>query len=61
MNGLQVIAQSEGLNAAGWTMLIGCVGMVCGLTAFCYYRILRDPKPSEHHHAPLEIDRHESK
>ncbi len=60
MIGLQVLAQADGLNAAGWTMLIGCVGMVCSLVTFCYYRILRDPRPSDHHHAPLEIDRRES-
>ncbi len=59
MNGLVTLAQADGLNAAGWIMLIGCVGTVCCLVTFCYYRILREPRPSEHHHAPLEIDRHE--
>ncbi len=51
-----IIAQQQGLTAAGWTVMIGCVGLVCGLAAFCFYRILREPRPSEHHHAPLEID-----
>ena len=51
-----VLAQSQGLNTAGWTVMIGCIGLVCGLVVFCFSRILREPKPSEHHHAPLDID-----
>lgn len=54
-----LLGQSEGLNAAGWTVMVVCIGLVCGLCAFCYYRLLREPTPSEHHHAPLEIDTHD--
>ena len=50
------LAQSEGLTAAGWTVMIACIALVCGLIVFCYYRILREPRPSQHHHAPLDID-----
>ncbi|MCH8148810.1 MAG: hypothetical protein IH987_12560 [Planctomycetes bacterium] len=56
MNAVTVIAQYEGLNASGWTLMLLCIGMVTVLTVFCYYRILREPRPSEHHHAPLDID-----
>ncbi len=52
-------AHSRGLTAAGWILMIGCIGFVCGLCAFCFYRILREPKPSEHHHAPLDINTHD--
>lgn len=48
--------ENQHLTAAGWTVMILCVGMVCGLSAFCFYRVLRETRPSEHHHAPLEID-----
>ncbi len=51
-----LLAQNQGLTAAGWTMMIGCIGFVCGLCAFCFYRLLHEPRPSEHHHAPLDID-----
>lgn len=44
------------LNAGGWFMMTVSILMVCGLCAFCLYRILREPTPSGHHHAPLEVD-----
>ncbi len=56
---LIVLAQAPGLNAGGWIMLIGCIGLVCALCAFCFWKILTEPKPSEHHHAPLDIDTHD--
>ena len=56
MTAAALLAQTEVLNASGWIVMIGCVGLVCGLMVYCYWRVLREPKPSEHHHAPLEID-----
>ncbi len=56
MNPATLIAQPEGLNASGWMLMLLCIGLVTLLMVFCYYRILREPRPSEHHHAPLEID-----
>ena len=56
---LTVLAQTPGLNAGGWIMLIGCIGLVCSLCAFCFWKILTEPKPSELHHAPLDIDTHD--
>lgn len=56
MNPATVIAQPEGLNASGWTLMLLCITLVVTLMAFCYYRILREPRPSERHHAPLDID-----
>jgi len=44
------------LTAGGWIMMSASILMVCGLSTFCLYRILRDPTPSQDHHAPLEID-----
>ena len=32
------------------------VGFVVGLTAYCFYRVIKKPKSTEHMHAPLEID-----
>ena len=54
-----VLAQHQGLTVGGWVVMIGCVTLVCGLMAFCFYRILGEPRPSEHHHAPLDIDTHD--
>jgi hypothetical protein len=48
-----------GLSAAGATIMTLSVAMVLGLCAFCFWRILREPTPSEHHHVPLDIDTHD--
>lgn len=44
------------LTPAGGAMMALCVGLVLGLNVFCLTRILRSPRPSEHHHAPQETD-----
>ena len=54
-----LLAQSQDLTIGGWVMFVLCVTLVCGLSAFCFYRIFREPRPSEHHHAPLDIDTHD--
>jgi hypothetical protein len=36
------------------------VTLVLGLCTFCFWRILREAAPSEHHHAPLDIDTRDS-
>ena len=48
--------QYQGLTVGGWMVMIGCIGLVCSLAVFCFWHVLREPKPSEHHHAPLDID-----
>ena len=55
-----LLAQSPGLTPGGWVVMLGCVGLVIGLMVFCFHRILREPRPSEHHHAPLDINTHDS-
>lgn len=59
MNIVPLLAQNQLLNPAGWTLMIVCVGSVCSLCAFCFWKILRQTDPSEHVHAPLEIDTHD--
>ena len=49
------------LTPAGATIMTISVLLVLGLCAFCFWRILREPTPSEHHHAPLDIDTHDLK
>jgi ABC-type nickel/cobalt efflux system permease component RcnA len=44
------------LTSAGAAIMTVSVLLVLGLCAFCFWRILREPTPSEHHHAPLDID-----
>lgn len=53
------LAPYAGLSPGGWTVMIGCITLVCALVVFCFYRIFREPRPSEHHHAPLDIDTHD--
>ena len=50
---------ADGLTPAGWAMMIGSVGMVLALCAFCIRRVLREPHPEEYMHAPLDIDTHD--
>jgi hypothetical protein len=47
------------LTAGGGAIMTLSVLLVLSLCAFCFYRILREPAPSEHHHAPLDIDTHD--
>ena len=44
------------LTPAGTAIMVISIGMVLVLCAFCFWRILREPAPAEHHHAPLDID-----
>lgn len=48
------------MSIAGWILMLGSCGSVVALTVFCYYRVLRAPKTTEHLHAPLEIDTHDA-
>jgi hypothetical protein len=52
----QVDEAAPGLNAGGWTMMVLCIGLVCGLCVYCFYKMFSEPAPSEHFHAPLDID-----
>ncbi len=45
-----------GLTTGGWAMMLGSIAMVTALLIFCIVRIFSESKPSEHHHAPLDID-----
>jgi len=55
-----LLGQAEGnavtLTPTGAVIMAISVLLVLGLTAFCFWRILREPSPSEHHHAPLDVD-----
>lgn len=51
---------ASGLTPAGWAMMIGSVGLVLALCAFCVYRAMREPRTGEHMHAPLDIDTHDT-
>lgn len=48
------------MTASGWAMMIVSVGFVLCLTVFCFYRVLRTPKSTDHMHAPLDIDTHDA-
>lgn len=58
---LPLLGQSEadqvkGLTTGGATIMIASIVLVTSLLAFCIVRILREPNPETHHHAPLDID-----
>ncbi|MBU0641265.1 MAG: hypothetical protein KKB50_20595 [Planctomycetes bacterium] len=55
-----LLAEPVVLTAQGAVLMALCVGLVLGLFGFCMYRILREPAPAEHHHAPLDIDTHDT-
>ncbi len=57
---LTILAQHPGLSPAGWTLMIGCIGLVCGLLVFCFYRVLTTTSATHQMHAPLDIDTHDT-
>lgn len=44
------------MTIGGWIFMLCSIAFVIGLVAFCYYQVLRQPKSTEHMHAPLDID-----
>ena len=47
------------LTVSGAVVMLLSVGLVLALSGFCFWKILTEPQPSEHHHAPLEVDTHD--
>ena len=47
------------MTLLGWLLMIGSVGLVVSLAAFCFLRVLRAPRARERLHAPLDIDTRE--
>lgn len=52
--------QDVQLTVAGAVIMILCVVLVLGLMLFCMSRILGEQHPEEHHHAPLDINTHDT-
>ena len=44
------------MTGAGWLLMLGSLGFVVGLVAFCFYRVLTTPTASNRMHAPLDIE-----
>jgi len=44
------------LTAGGALIMTVSVLIVLALMGFCFWRLLREPRPSEHHRAPLDIE-----
>ena len=47
------------MTLLGWIMMIVSIGFVVTLNVYCFTKVLRTPKSTEHMHAPLEIDTHD--
>lgn len=65
MNGLpaevgKAATHEGGLTVAGAVIMTLSILLVLGLAVFCMVRILREKHPEEHHHAPLDIDTHDT-
>ena len=61
MNGwLAILGQTAtggvGLTTGGLVVMTVSVVLVLGLMIFCMSQILGEKSPTEHHHAPLDID-----
>ncbi len=57
----ETLVELKPLSPAGWTVMIGCIGLVLGLAGFCFRRVMRGPSPSERLHGPLDIETEERK
>jgi len=57
---LPILAQTVRLTVDGAIVMAVCVALVLGLMVFCMARILREQHPQEHHHAPLDINTHDT-
>ncbi len=55
----QAVDTQAGLTTAGTIVMASSILLVLGLSVFCAIRILREDRPEEHHHAPLDIDTHD--
>jgi len=53
------VEQGVQMTALGWLLLIVSCGTVTALVAFCFWRVLSLPAPTEDLHAPLDIDTHD--
>ena len=38
-----MLAEVQRLNAGGWVVMVGCIGLVCGLLSYCLYRVFTLP------------------
>lgn len=47
------------MTTEGWILMIGSVGSISALVAWCFYRVFQVPVAKDHLHAPLDIDTHE--
>ena len=56
----QPVAETTGLTLAGAVIMTLSITLVLALTVFCFWRILREPAPETHHHAPREIETDDS-
>jgi len=52
-------AEQVALTVGGAIIMTLSIALVLGLNVFCMARILRETKPGEHLHAPLDIDTHD--
>ena len=56
MSAVLMLADVARLSTGGVILMTGCVVFVLSLCSFCFWRILRESKPEEHRHVPLDID-----
>lgn len=47
------------MNAGGWVLMIGAVGTVTAVFAWCLRKVLSTPGATEHIHSQADIDPHD--
>lgn len=47
------------MTPGGWVVMLGSIGLVSGLLAWCVARILRAPEAAGRVHPPSELEPHE--
>ncbi len=57
----EMVVTTQPLSPSGWTVMIGCIGLVLTLAGFCFWRVMRSPAPTEHLHGTLDIETEERK
>lgn len=52
--------EAVGLTTGGIVVMTFSCVLVLGLLIFCLSKILSEQHPEKHHHAPLDIDTHDT-
>ena len=55
----QTANDQSGLTLGGMIIMVSSILLVLALSTYCMAKILGEKKPTDDHHAPLDIDTHD--